>query len=129
MAPSQFQRLPSRLAPLADVLARVDALARPVAARDVEVAAATGRVLAADVSVEETLPPVPIALRDGWAVRADAVADAGPYAAVVLTPQPAFVEIGAPLPADTDTVLPPDAVTLRGNIAEAVASAVPGDGV
>src|SRR5262249_30981127 len=114
MAPSQFQRLPSRLAPLADVLARVAALARPVAVHDVEVAAAPGRVLAADVLIEQSLPAGAIALRDGWAVRADAVADAGPYAPVTLTPPPAFVEVGAPLPPDTDTVLPPDAVTLRG---------------
>jgi molybdopterin molybdotransferase len=129
MAPSEPQQLPSRLAPLREVLSRIDALARPVTLREVELSAAAGRVLAADVLVEAPLPPAAIALRDGWAVRADQVADAGSYAPVALTPAPTFVEVGAPLPHDTDAVLPPDAVTLRDGIAEATATAVPGDGV
>jgi molybdopterin molybdotransferase len=129
MAPSPLHQLPSRLAPLSEALARIDALARPVEAREVEVAAATGRVLAADVAVEQSLPVVAVALRDGWAVRADAVADAGPYAPAMLNPPPRFVEVGAPLASETDVVLPPDAVTTRGGVAEATASAVPGEGV
>jgi molybdopterin biosynthesis enzyme len=129
MTPSALQRLPSRLEPLSAVLARIDAMAQTVEPREVHVAAATGRVLAADVSVEQALPPVAVALRDGWAVRSDAIADAGPYAPVALTPPPAFVEVGAPLPSETDAVLPSDAVTLCDNLAEATASAVPGDGV
>jgi molybdopterin molybdotransferase len=129
MSPAMPQRLPSRLLPLAEVLARIDALARPVEARAVEVAAAAGRVLAADVAVEQSLPAAAIALRDGWAVRSDLVSDAGPYAPVALTPPPTFVEVGAPLPPETDAVLPPDAVTVHGGVAEAMASAVPGDGV
>jgi molybdopterin molybdotransferase len=126
---SEPQRLPSRLAPLAEVLAKIDALARPVQARVIDVAAAAGRVLAADVQIEQRLPAAAIVLRDGWAVRSDALSDAGPYAPVALTPPPASVEVGAPLPPDTDAVLPPDALTLRGNIAEATGSVVPGDGV
>jgi molybdopterin molybdotransferase len=129
MAPSQPQRLPSRLAPLAEMFARIDALARPVEARTADVAAATGRVLAADVSVAQSLPASAVALRDGWAVTSDAISDAGPYAPIALTPPPTFVEVGAPLPTETDAVLPPDAVTLRGSVAEATGSAVPGDGV
>jgi molybdopterin molybdotransferase len=129
MAPSALQRLPSRLAPLSEVLARIDALARPVEAREVEVASATGRVLAADVPVDQSLPGAAIALRDGWAVRADAIADAGPYAPAALIPPPVFVEVGAPLPPETDAVLPSDVLTMRGGVAEVTASAVPGDGM
>jgi molybdopterin molybdotransferase len=129
MAPSEPQRLPCRLAPLREVFSRIDALARPVALREVELSAAAGRVLAADVLVEAPLPPAAIALRDGWAVRSDQVADAGPYAPVPLTPAPALVEVGAPLPPATEAVLPPDAVTVRNGVAEATAAAVPGDGV
>jgi molybdopterin biosynthesis enzyme len=129
MAPSEPQRLPSRLAPLREVLSRIDALARPVAPREVELSAAAGRVLAADVLVEAPLPPTAIALRDGWAVRAEQVADAGPYAPAALTPAPIFVEVGAPLPPDADAVLPPDAVTMRDGVAEATATVVPGEGV
>ncbi len=127
--PSAPQQLPSRLAPLPELLARIDALARPVEPRAVEIAAAAGRVLAADVAVEQALPAAAIALRDGWAVRADLVADAGPYAPVPLIPPPLFVEVGAPLPAQADAVLPPDAVTMRAGAAEATAPAVPGDDV
>jgi molybdopterin biosynthesis enzyme len=129
MAPSEPQRLPSRLAPLREVFSRIDALARPVAPREVELSAAAGRVLAADVLVEAPVPPTAVALRDGWAVRADQVADAGPYAPAALTPAPTFVEVGAPLPPDADAVLPPDAVTLRDGVAEATATVVPGEGV
>jgi molybdopterin molybdotransferase len=129
MAPSELQQLPSRLAPLSEVLARIDALAGPVTPHAVEVSAAAGRVLAADVAIDQQLPFVAIALRDGWTVRADAVVDAGPYAPVPLIPPPAFVEVGAPLSSDVDAVLPPDAVTMRAGNAEATAPAVPGDGV
>ncbi|MBV8751384.1 MAG: molybdopterin-binding protein [Hyphomicrobiales bacterium] len=123
------QRLPSRLAPLSEVLARIDALAQPVEARELEVAAAPGRVLAANVSVAQSLPAAAIALRDGWAVRSDLVSDAGLYAPVALTPPPKFVEVGAPLPAETDAVLPPDAITMAGVIVEVTASVVAGEGV
>jgi molybdopterin molybdotransferase len=129
MAPPELQQLPSRLTPLSEVLARIDALGRSIEPRAVEIAAATGRFLATDVVVDEPLPSHAIALRDGWAVRADMVADAGPYAPVPLIRPPAFVEVGAPLPAEADAVLPPDAVMLRSDSAEATASAVAGDGV
>jgi len=129
MPPSEPQQLPSRLAPLPEVLARIDALARPVDARTVETADPAGRILAADIAVDQPLPPVAIALRDGWAVQAETVADAGPYAPLCLIPPPVFVEVGSPLPPGADAVLPPDAVTIRAGAAEAMAPAVPGDGV
>jgi molybdopterin molybdotransferase len=129
MASSEPQQLPSRLAPLREVLARIDALAPPVEPREIDLMAAAGRVLAADVAVAAPLPVTAVALRDGWAVRSDRVTDAGPYAPQPLAPAPVFVETGAPLPADADAVLPPDAVTLRGGLAEATATVVPGEGV
>ena len=70
----------SSLTPIGDVLARVAALARPVAPREMALADAEGRVLAEDAVVTAPWPAAPTALQDGWAVRADAVADAGPYA-------------------------------------------------
>lgn len=127
--PSESSQRLSRLAPLPEALARVDALARPVEPCVVELIAAAGRVLAADVMVEAPVPATAIALRDGWAVRADLVVDAGPYAPQPLTPKPCFVEIGAPLPRGTDAVLAPDAVAMAGGTAEALASAFAGEGV
>ena len=129
MAPSEPQQFPSRLVPLSEVLARIDAMAGPIEPREVDISAALGRVLAADLVIEVSLPATAVALRDGWALKADAVADAGPYAPVPLIPPPTFVSVGAPLLRDADAVLPPDAVTMRDGMAEATVSAVPGDGV
>jgi molybdopterin molybdotransferase len=115
----------SSLTPIGDVLARVEALVHPIASRELALADAEGRVLADDVGVAAAWPAAPAALWDGWAVRAEAVADAGPYAPVLLQPPPAWVDAGAPMPRDTDTVLPPDAVTG----AEVHAATTAGDGV
>ena len=128
MDASESQRL-SRLMPLSEVLERVAAIAHAVAPRVVEIGKARGRVLAADVTVDKPLPPRAIALIDGWAVASDSVGDASPYAPVPLTPAPQFVETGAALPPGTDAVLPPDAVAMRGALAEALAAAAPGEGV
>lgn len=115
----------SSLTPVGEVLARVAALVRPVAPREVALADAEGRVLAEDVVAATPSPATPVALIDGWAVRAEQVADAGPYAPVSLPVVPAWVDAGAAMPASTDAVLPPDAVTG----AEVHAAATAGDGV
>ncbi len=112
------------MTPLADVLARVAALVRPLGPRGVALQDAEGRVLAEDVFAGPW-PAALMALTDGWAVRADEVADAGPYAPVVLSAPPTWVDAGAPMPPGTDAVLAPDAVTG----AEAHAAATAGDGV
>ena len=121
------QRL-SALTQIGSVLARVEALAQPTGAREAPTADAEGRVLAADAGVEAPHPPAALALRDGWAVRADAVGDAGPYSpAPIAAPQ--WIDAGMPMPIATDAVLPRDAVMRVGAGAEALAAAVPGDGV
>jgi molybdopterin biosynthesis enzyme len=74
-------------------------------------------------------PRQAIALRDGFAVNADAVADAGPYSPVPLTLTARRIDAGEPLPNGTDAVLPLDAVTPRGKSAEATAAVAPGEGV
>ena len=62
-------------------------------------------------------------------MRADVVADAGPYAPMPLNPVPAWVNAGEALPGGADAVLPGDAVTVNGGMAEAHTSATAGDGV
>ena len=79
MEPDRPQRI-DRLTPLADVLARLDALLAPVAPRSAELSAARGRILAEDVIVASPIPPAARALRDGWAVPSDLTTDAGGYA-------------------------------------------------
>ena len=118
----------ARLTPLRDVLARIDAHVKPAEVRTVELAAAAGRILAHDIVVDRPVPPAALALRDGWAVRSDLTADAGPYA-----PAPVSVavriDVGEPLPSDADAVAPFDAVIVRGGQARALALVAPGEGV
>jgi len=116
----------TRLAPLADVLAAVDALPA-VAPRDVDPVSAIGRVLAADV-ITENVPSAPTALRDGWALAAEATADASSYAPIRM-PIPPRVDVGQVMPVGTDAVAGLDAVTLRAGCAEVLAPLAPGDGV
>lgn len=116
----------TRLAPLADVLAAIDALPA-VAPRDVGPASAIGRVLATDV-ITDNVPSAPIALRDGWALAGEATADASSYAPIRM-PIPPRVDVGQVMPAGTDAVAGFDAVMLRGGCAEVLAPLAPGDGV
>ena len=127
MPNSSFQRITS-LTPLSAVLAVVATRIGAVQPRKSPVAAARGRVLAEDVVASER-PPCPIALRDGFAVDAATIAGAGPYTPVPFASMPRRVDAGEPLPSGTDAVVPLDAVTQRGDRAEAIAAVAAGEGV
>jgi molybdopterin molybdotransferase len=123
------QRL-ARLTPLVEALNHIDRCVAPVAPRVVELAAAPNHVLAtADIAVTEPRPLIPLALRDGWAVRAEATLDASSYAPAVLAQQPVVVEVGDPIPANADAVAPHDTVEIRGTLASALLPVTAGDGV
>jgi molybdopterin molybdotransferase len=124
---SSTQRI-TRLTPLAGVLALIEARVEPIPPRLVRPVAVQGFTLAEDVAAPAR-PPLAIALRDGFAVNAAAIAEAGPYAPVALTAAKARIDTGDPMPRGTDAVLPLDAVTWRGQSAEAIGSVLPGDGV
>ena len=96
--------------------------------RRAPLAQALGAVLAEEVRPAEQ-PPRAIALRDGFAVVAGDIADAGPYAPVPLTLTARRVDTGDPLPIGTDAVVPLDVIELHGDSAEAIAAVAPGDGV
>jgi molybdopterin molybdotransferase len=118
-----------RLTPLDDVLARIDALVKPVDARaTTALTDALGRTLANDIVIEAPIPRAALALRDGWAVKSELTMDAGPYAPA---PIPAAVRIdtGEPIPPDADAVAALDAVTIRGGEAQALSPVAPGEGV
>jgi molybdopterin molybdotransferase len=121
-------RIP-RLTPLAEVLALIDARVMPVAARACPVEGARGHVLAEDAAVPSALPAAPLALRDGYAVRSEATADASSYAPALLAAAPERVDIGAVVPPEADAVAPLDAVVERDGRFEAVAPVAPGEGV
>jgi molybdopterin molybdotransferase len=123
---SSIQRI-SRLTPRGAVLASFAQNVREVRPQTVAVAAAINAVLAEDV-IASTSPLRPVALRDGFPVKADDVADATPYATVIL-PKARPIELGDALPEGTDSVVPHDAVTLRGDCVEVIAGLAAGDGV
>jgi molybdopterin molybdotransferase len=118
----------SRLTPLKAVLELIDAQVEVVKPQRWAIAATYGYTLAEDV-VSVECPEHPIALRDGFAVEAVALADASSYAPVPLPLSAYRVDVGQALPDGADAVLPLDAVVLRGEQAEAVASVVAGEGV
>jgi len=123
---SSIQRI-TKLTPLAAVLALIEARVEAVSPQIFRPTAVHGLTLAEDV-VASQRPPLALALRDGFAVDSAAVADAGPYAPVTLTATRRR-DAGQPMPEGTDAVLPLDAVTLRGEGAEAMAPVLPGEGV
>jgi molybdopterin molybdotransferase len=127
-AEHETQRI-ARLTPLADVLARIDALVKPVAPRRVATETAAGRVLAEDVVAAGGLPTAARALRDGFAVSAEAIADANSYAPVPLASPPARLDVGDLLPPGADAVAPHDAVVERGGRWEVFAAVASGEGV
>jgi molybdopterin molybdotransferase len=118
----------TRLTPLAAVLAMIRSGVRPAAVQRRPLHAAGNLILAEDI-VAQLLPPAAIALRDGYAVAASEIADAGPYAPVALAKIPVRVDVGDALPKGTDAVAPLDAIALHVNHASAIAAIAPGDGV
>lgn len=124
---STVQRI-TRLSALGDVVDLIERSVRAAAPDRAPLAAALGRVLAEDVTVA-TLPPRAIALRDGFAVDAAAIADAGPYSPAPMPVDAHSVETGGPLPDGTDAVVPVDAVRQGGRYAEALVAVAPGEGV
>ena len=123
----RLQRI-ARLTPLADVLACIDALVKPVSPRASDLSGALGRILAEDVVANAPIPSVARALRDGWAVRSELTTDAGTYAPAPL-PSAVWVDVGRPLAGDADAVALLDAVTMRNGAAQALAPVGPGEGV
>lgn len=115
-----------RLTPLADVLKAIGEV-EPVSPHDISVATARGCILATDVHAKDAQPPKPVALRDGWAVDADATRDAGPYAPVSL--QLERLDTFAPLPQDSNSIAPLDAVMIAGGTVQITSPIAPGEGV
>jgi molybdopterin molybdotransferase len=102
----------AKLTPIEGVFHKIDTLAATVAPRVCALDVATGFVLAEDVAASSSLPKTAVALHDGYAVRADEITDAGPYAPVNVTAK--WVEAGDPMPDGSDAVLSPDAASTSG---------------
>lgn len=126
-ADSSIQRI-VRLTPLHAILACIESRVTPVAPHRSALASAHGATLAEDV-VSAERPQRAIALRDGFAVEAAAIADAGPYTPVPLTLVARRIDAGDAMPSGTDAVAPVDTIALHGDRAEAIAALAPGEGV
>ena len=126
-ADSSTQRI-ARLTPHEAILAHIQSRVAAVPPRRIPLSQSLIAVLAEDVQAPQC-PPCPIALRDGFAVAAAEIADAGPYAPMPLSLTARRIDTGDLLPRDTDAVAPLDAIALRGTRAEAVAAVAPGEGV
>ena len=118
----------TRLTPLAEVLAMIDLGVKPVAPRTLDVAAAAGRTLAGD-AMAPARPNAPIALLDGWAMTAYDTLGAGSYTPALLMRAPQRIEAGQPMPPDTDSVAPFDAVKVDARPRRSARHVNPGDGV
>lgn len=119
----------TRLAPLTDALARIDAQVAAVTPRDAKIKNALGLVLAEDVVASARMPEKPTALRDGFAVHSEWTQNASSYAPAPLAQIPARVDAGDMLPGGTDAIAPFDSVVLHDARAEIVNPVTPGDGV
>ena len=122
------QRIAS-LTPLDDVLARINALVKPVAAQRIDdLTSARGRTVAENIIIDALVPPVALALRDGWALSSHLTIDAGPYAPASI-PIAIRVDVGERLPPNADGVAPLDALISRDGQADVLAPVIPGEGV
>ncbi|MBD0329694.1 MAG: molybdopterin molybdotransferase MoeA [Thermoleophilia bacterium] len=113
------------LVPLAEALDAVLARCAPLATERLALAAAAGRVLAADALAVVDLPPFATSAMDGYAARAadvpgrlrvvGASAAGQPAAAAVGAGKAVAIATGGALPAGADAVVPIEDVVLRGN--------------
>jgi molybdopterin molybdotransferase len=123
------------------VLAWLDSQLHPLAAEDVPLRLAAGRVLAESVVSEIDVPGFDRAAMDGYAVIADSTEGAGPYNRLQLKvigdsmPGRAFdgvasagdavrVMTGAPLPRGTDSVLPAEWIEVESESSISALAAV-----
>lgn len=122
------QRLPASLTPLDVTLAALLHRLEPVAPVALPLAEALGCV-AADLRSLGAHPPRDIAASDGWALRARDLVGASSYSPLLLAASPVWVEAGDPMPEGCDCVIDADSVDQTGPVIQALAEAIPGQGV
>lgn len=116
---------------VADALAQVLKDAQPLAAEQAPLADTVGRVLAADLSALRTQPPADVSAMDGYAVRADDVANAPaklriigevaagrPFQRAVASGEAARIFTGGVIPDGADTVVIQEVTTRDGDVVE-----------
>jgi molybdopterin molybdotransferase len=122
------QRLPASLTPLDVALTALLHGLGPVAAMELPLADALGCV-AAEMPPLKPHPPRDIAASDGWAMRARDLIGASSYSPLPLPLPPVWVEAGDVMPAACDCVVDADSIDQTGPMVQALAEAIPGQGV
>jgi molybdopterin molybdotransferase len=122
------QRLPASLTPLDVALAALLRGLEPIAPVALPLAEAPG-CAAADMPPLDAYPPGDIAACDGWALRASDLVGASSYSPLPLSASPVWVDAGDAMPAGCDCVIDADAVDQTGPVVQALAEAIPGQGV
>jgi molybdopterin molybdotransferase len=122
------QRLPASLTPLDTALAALLHGLAPVAPIALPLADALGCV-AADMPTLDAHPSRDIAASDGWAMRARDLVGASSYSPLPLPLPPVWVEAGDVMPDACDCVVDADSVDQTGPLVQALAEAIPGQGV
>lgn len=113
------------LMPLDEAVQQLTANLVPIPPEAVPLGESLGGISAADLEAPRAYPAQPTALRDGWAVRAEAIVGASPYAPIPAPHPLIWVEAGAGMPEGLDTILSPEAI--EGDVV--VADAPAGVGV
>ena len=122
------QRLPASLTPLDTALTALLHRLEPVAAIELPLTEALGCV-AADMPPLTAHPPRDVASGDGWAMRARDLVGASSYSPLPLSTPPIWVEAGDAMPDGCDCVLDADTIDQAGPVLQAMAEAIPGQGV
>ncbi|MFL6819346.1 MAG: molybdopterin-binding protein [Bradyrhizobium sp.] len=122
------QRLPASLTSLDASLEALLHRLEPVAPVAVPLGEALGCV-GADMPALKPHPSRDIAVTDGWALRSRDLVGASSYSPLPLATIPVWVEAGEALPEGCDCVLEADAVDPAGPLVQALAEAIPGQGI
>lgn len=122
------QRLPASLTSLDVARNALLKGLEPIAPEELALAQAL-RCIAADMPRLAAHPPRDVAAADGFAMHANDLVGASSYSPLPLPSTPCWVEAGEAMPDGCDCVIDADAVNTSGPIAQALAEAVPGQGV
>ena len=122
------QRLPASLTPLDAALAALLHGVEPVTPIELPLTEAL-RCIAAEMPPLNAHPSHDIAAADGFALRARDLVGASSYSPLLLAGPPVWVEAGDAIPDGCDCVLDSDSVDSSGPLVQALAEAIPGQGV